>query len=357
MLGRQVTFRIAVGVPQLQSRTYSVAQPRQLTTLLRRVNSKAVRHNIRDTTFVQRRSYAGTSEDNVGEPSKRVKRAVKKDASTDSGKSSSKRSVAARKKKDAPKKTKAGKGSSNASPVKKAAKPPRELNDEQQLARKIKELKAAALSPPINSFRAVSAYNEFVGEYTAKKRSEFSPSSENESFSAKNLLKEASETFRKITPAELEHYNHLANAKTRQREEAISAWLDSLSPEEIRVANNARKQLRVILSKQKKKVTMWRPLRSDRLVKRPIPAYTFFLLDRYASGDLRHIASVDAAKLVSQEWRALTASEKQKYEDMAAEDRTRYFREFEETYGHKAYVQEHPRKESSPEAANASGSA
>lgn len=204
MLGRQVTFRIAVGVPQLQSRTYSVAQPRQLTTLLRRVNSKAVRHNIRDTTFVQRRSYAGTSEDNVGEPSKRVKRAVKKDASTDSGKSSSKRSVAARKKKDAPKKTKAGKGSSNASPVKKAAKPPRELNDEQQLARKIKELKAAALSPPINSFRAVSAYNEFVGEYTAKKRSEFSPSSENESFSAKNLLKEASETFRKITPAELE---------------------------------------------------------------------------------------------------------------------------------------------------------
>ena len=82
-------------------------------------------------------------------------------------------------------------------------------------------------------------------------------------------------------------------------------WVESHTPEQIRVANLARTQLRT-----KDPLHKWRAIHDDRIPKRPSSPMFFFCKERYASGDLKGIALVDNARLLAREWAALSPSDK-----------------------------------------------
>ena len=107
------------------------------------------------------------------------------------------------------------------------------------------------------------------------------------------------------------HYNHLANQKMAAKQAEFKAWLHSYTPEEIRIANNARAQLRKKLAgTQKKSVAHTKKLIDDRVPKQGPTSYLCFFLERHASGDFKNIRAADAAKLIGAEWKALSAAEK-----------------------------------------------
>ena len=107
------------------------------------------------------------------------------------------------------------------------------------------------------------------------------------------------------------HYNHLANQKMAAKQAEFKAWLHSYTPEEIRIANNARAQLRKKLAgTQKKSVAHTKKLVDDRVPKQGPTSYLCFFLERHASGDFKNIRAADAAKLIGAEWKALSAAEK-----------------------------------------------
>lgn len=102
-----------------------------------------------------------------------------------------------------------------------------------------------------------------------------------------------------------QHYNHVANQNKAANEIAYKQWVESHTPEQIRVANNARAQLRT-----KDPLHTWKSIHDDRFPKRPGHPMMFFAKERYASGDLKGIALGDNARLVAREWAALSPSDK-----------------------------------------------
>ncbi len=145
----------------------------------------------------------------------------------------------------------------------------------------------------------------------------------------------------------VKHYNHLANERTAANRAQYTAWIRTHTPDQIRIANNARALLRKKLAgtlKSKKFPAHTGKLHDDRLAKQPITSYICFSKDRWLSGDFKGIKNSEAAKLISKEWKALSAGEKkvcfvlmllsecilmnmQKYEDESAADLARYNRE------------------------------
>ncbi|PVI07083.1 hypothetical protein DM02DRAFT_649027 [Periconia macrospinosa] len=84
------------------------------------------------------------------------------------------------------------------------------------------------------------------------------------------------------------------------------------------------------------RITRWVKLEDDRELKRPLNAFLRFSVDRRATNDFKKIPVGVSGKLVAEEWKALSASEKKKYEDEAAAERVEYERKFEQIYGHPA---------------------
>jgi hypothetical protein len=86
-------------------------------------------------------------------------------------------------------------------------------------------------------------------------------------------------------------------------------WVHSHTPDEIRIANNARIQLRRQF-KDRVSPRGLRKIEDDRAPKRPALAYATFFGDRSVSPDFKTIKVSDRAKLIAQEWKALNAGEK-----------------------------------------------
>ncbi|KAL9094289.1 MAG: hypothetical protein Q9165_003429 [Trypethelium subeluteriae] len=160
----------------------------------------------------------------------------------------------------------------------------------------------------------------------------------------RSISKEASARLRSLSPAEREHYNHLVNEKKASDASKHREWIHSYTPERIRQANKARASLIRRLTTTSpnpghKKYPKFQGrvialIPDDRTVKGPRKAYTYFTLDRHQSGDMKGVPVTEAAKLIGNEFKALTASEKQKYKNMEEEDYARYKREFKDVYGY-----------------------
>lgn len=127
--------------------------------------------------------------------------------------------------------------------------------------------------------------------------------------------------------------------------------MESHTPDQIRIANNARNLLRRKLAgklKNKAKPTHTQLIVDERQVKRPQSAWVFFFAERQASPDFKGISPAERAKLIAREWKALSADEKtvchvhgvcacvqgteanasrQRFEDQAAAEKQRYDRE------------------------------
>ena len=79
--------------------------------------------------------------------------------------------------------------------------------------------------------------------------------------------------------------------------EALRAWTERHSPEEIRQANLARQRLKRMGLKG-----FSRRIVDERQVKRPMGARILFFKDRYESGEMKGLSLPDATRLIGQEW-------------------------------------------------------
>ncbi|EPE31573.1 HMG-box [Glarea lozoyensis ATCC 20868] len=143
-------------------------------------------------------------------------------------------------------------------------------------------------------------------------------------------MKNAGVKFRDLSPAELEFYNHKANEAKSANLVEYKKWVQSFTPDQIRLANNARRMLNKRISKPTRLVL----IHDDRIPKRPANANGLFLKDRYASGDFKGIPMGESMKLVMAEWAALPPAEKKVYEDRRSAESQRYQQEFKTVFNH-----------------------
>ena len=108
-----------------------------------------------------------------------------------------------------------------------------------------------------------------------------------------------------------QHYNHIAHTEAEKEQADYKRYVESHSVEEIEAANKARKTLRSKLKDRPSEVKKWKPIRDERSVKRPMTSFAHFCTSRHASGDFKHLRASEAAKLLGQEWKALSEGEKQ----------------------------------------------
>ncbi|PKX94366.1 HMG-box domain-containing protein [Aspergillus novofumigatus IBT 16806] len=142
-----------------------------------------------------------------------------------------------------------------------------------------------------------------------------------------DFVMQCSQLAQTISAEERERIAVEAEANKAANAAAYEAWIQQHTPLQIREANAARRRLNKI------KNTSLRLLHDDRQVKRPRTAYLLYMLDRTAEGDFKYMKAKDIAVRVTEEWKGLTSTEKEKYLRQAEEDRERYRREYLEVYG------------------------
>ncbi|KAF2447857.1 hypothetical protein P171DRAFT_408364 [Karstenula rhodostoma CBS 690.94] len=295
MLARGALCRLAADVPKTS--THDLPRISQLlrTSLFARHGASqptvgAIARAFRATILEGRRAYATKS---ATEPTARVKREVKKAVATKKTAKTTTATTAKAKTSDPkkPKKTAAKKDA----PKKRAKKV---LTAEEKEAQTIRELKKKALLKDSPKRAHASAWQSFASE--ALKASKNIDDSQ-------SLMKEAAVKFKNLTPAEREHYNQIAIQTSEARTAEYSRWILSHTPEEIVAANLARAAL---------KRKLGRKTRHDKLVderhnKAPkTTAYMIFTTQRLTSDEFRGIPAVERIKLVANEWKALSPSEK-----------------------------------------------
>ncbi|KAJ4296525.1 hypothetical protein N0V90_006570 [Kalmusia sp. IMI 367209] len=306
MLARGALCRLAADVPKTS--THDLPRISQLlhTSLFSRSATSrstlsAIARAYNATVLERRRAYATKS---ATQPTAKVKSDVKKAAAKKPAKKPAAKKAASKKPK---RKTVAKK--KKAVPKKAAKKKVKKvLTPEEKEAQTIKDLKKRALRPP--TLGRASAWVVFASE-SVKGASAHSV------VECQQAIKVAASKFKTLTPAEKEHYNHLAQERAEAKRAEYDAWIRQHTPEEIRAANYARTRLRGKLPGR------WTRLVDERHTVSPakIPPYIRFYKERYASGDFKNIAIGDGAKLIGNEWRALNASEKQKYVDAYEADK------------------------------------
>ncbi|KAL1653537.1 hypothetical protein SLS61_004047 [Didymella pomorum] len=305
MLARGAVCRLAAEVPKQAAHDLP-----KLATLVRTARngfSLPIR-TLAHVSQLQTRSYATTKA--AKDPAAPVKKAVKAKAAA--GKKVTKTTTT---KKVAAKKRKPKKAAKKAAPKKPVKKPKKVLTDEEKLKAQITQLRKTALKEPVTRHR-LSAFQVYVAE-NAKGHKGSRPS-----------FTEIVKAFKDITPAEREKFNHLAAERTEANIAEYDAWVKTHTVDEIRLANNARHLLRrKLASKIKGTPAHTKTIEDDRQAKRPISAWNFFFAERQASPDFQGIAVPERAKLISAEWKALSAGEKQRFQDQQEADQQRYTRE------------------------------
>lgn len=104
----------------------------------------------------------------------------------------------------------------------------------------------------------------------------------------------------------------MAAERNEARLAEYKAWVKSYTPDQIRLANNARAQLRRRLAGTLKgAISHTQTIEDGRQVKRPTSAWGFFFAERQASSDFGGITVTERSRLISSEWKELSASEKQ----------------------------------------------
>ncbi|GAB7325128.1 hypothetical protein MBLNU13_g09211t1 [Cladosporium sp. NU13] len=310
MLGRQVTAALR---RPLQARPCTTAAPQTPFALAVRTFTYAPR--LLDT--------AGRPRKAVGEPSRPVKRAVKKAAKKPA--TPEEEALIAEKKRVAKEKLRK-QNAAEKKKAKEAAMTPEELAEKKAKLQRaeISELKKAALKPPFPS--QLNAYSVFLGEKGADLKGSFDSSTKTSIEEIKSIMsKHAAKTaaaYKALSAGELEHYNHLARVRREDSAAEFKRWVESHSIAEIKLANNARRALNRKDPKLSRTAT--RHIQDERLPKKGVTAYLAFSSSRQTSGDFKHIAVTDRSKLIAEEWKALDAEEKEKYEKLAKEDQKRY---------------------------------
>ncbi|OSS45617.1 hypothetical protein B5807_09694 [Epicoccum nigrum] len=324
MLARGTLYRLAAEVPKQAA--HDLPKLASLVQTARAGVSLPIR-TLPPLAQLQARSYATET----------VKKAVKAKAAA--GKSVAKTTTEKKKpvakratkkkttatKKAAPKKTK----KKAAAPKKKAkmGRPARARSDEEKLKQEITKLRKLALPKAPVPRRALSAFNCYVADNM--------PGTGSSLKDAQATMTELAVKWKTVSPAEHEKYNHIAAERTEARAAEYKAWVESHTPDQIRIANNARAKLKRKLAEKSAlagydKVptpVQTQPIKDERRARHPKSAWVFFFSERLQSTDFKGIAIKPRTGLISDEWKALSAEEKQRFVDQATADRQRYERE------------------------------
>lgn len=92
---------------------------------------------------------------------------------------------------------------------------------------------------------------------------------------------------------------------------AYKRWVESHSVDEIRQANDARRQLHRLLKTGSHGYKRYVLIKDQRQPKRTRGPYNLFCTDRIKSGDFKHMPMADSAPLIAREWRELRRDEKE----------------------------------------------
>ncbi|KAJ9204112.1 transcriptional regulator family: HMG [Paecilomyces variotii] len=205
-------------------------------------------------------------------------------------------------------------------PEEKEAK--KEAQKAKALKEEIKQLKITALEPPKKLPQ--SAYTvAFQEKMVSGPKEEGKPPAQH--------FKEVANAVKELPSYELERYAQIAESNKAENSAAYDAWIKSHTPLQIKDANAARRRLKQLLGDAKS--GKYYQLSDDRLVKKAASPYALFLKERYESGDFKHMSVQEAAARAGEEWKGLTESEKQKFNELYKEAYERYSREHREIYG------------------------
>ncbi|CAG8950527.1 hypothetical protein HYFRA_00002734 [Hymenoscyphus fraxineus] len=206
-------------------------------------------------------------------------------------------------------------------PVKKKAKPAvkkpkakKALTPEQKKKIENKKLKTLLLSPP--TLKPDTVWKIIISEAAGKGKG------------VENFSKEASARYKSLSAAELEAYQKQANETKLENQKIHARWLESLTPEQVRLSNQARRNLQA-----KKAIKSHLLITDSRAPKRPQSVYALFTKQRWASGDFKGVPIIEATKQLSSEYRALSEAEKKTFLDQSEADRRRYKEEYLTVYG------------------------
>jgi len=197
-------------------------------------------------------------------------------------------------------------------------KPKKVLTIEQKARAELRVLKATALEPPAN--KPSSAWKVLLKEVGND------PSQSGKTVAA--FSKAAATKYKSLSPEELEQYTHKASQNKLANNIALKEWTETHTPEEIRLANNARIQLKKRIGKP----NSYSPLQDSRLPKRNRTPFILFAGDRWASGEFKGVKVTEASLLLRREYQALSDAERKIYEDRAGADKLRYVQEFKTVF-------------------------
>ncbi|XEU98721.1 hypothetical protein FSHL1_004008 [Fusarium sambucinum] len=119
------------------------------------------------------------------------------------------------------------------------------------------------------------------------------------------------EKFRQLSQSEIDDLTARGGANREKNQENYKAWVEAHEPARIHLANKSRRRLAFLTGKPEK------PIIDERLPERPKGSYAMFVTEnhsRFASAG-RH----EVFKLLGEEWKQISAAEKARYEEKAAE--------------------------------------
>ncbi|KAF7590942.1 hypothetical protein BBP40_002194 [Aspergillus hancockii] len=142
-----------------------------------------------------------------------------------------------------------------------------------------------------------------------------------------DAFKAAAELAKSLTQEEEQSINARATSNKEANADAYTKWINGYTPSQIKEANAARTRLSKLTNKR------YTLIRDERLVKRPLTAFVLFYKERFDQGDFKHMSIRDISARVTEEWKGMTETEKEKYRQLQASDRKRYDDEYREVYG------------------------
>jgi len=201
-------------------------------------------------------------------------------------------------KKPTPKKKKVAK--KKAAPKKKPAP-----TDDQKLALKIRELKQIGLLKGQPDLLPTGAWRVFASHRLAGQK---------RSSQQGDDMRAVAEEYRTLSAAERAKLELESDQNKAANLETYRSWVEAKSPQEIRIANTARRVLKRAdtLRIADKKLA---PIKDHRVPSRPLTAYNLYARSRYESGDLAGMSLRDATLKVAAEFKALSDSERKPFED------------------------------------------
>ncbi|KAK6363610.1 hypothetical protein TWF730_001034 [Orbilia blumenaviensis] len=153
---------------------------------------------------------------------------------------------------------------------------------------------------------------------------------------ASDRAKETAVQWHALSETDKQAWKDRAAEESIKRKAAYAQWLAKQNPVDIAAANNARNRIRAHrLQKGIKGSTSIARIRDDRLVKRSLTPWIFFVKEKIQTPEIVALDRREKLKRMSELWKATTDANKKKYADLAAKDAIRYKNEkaeFEKKY-------------------------